>query len=80
MPPQIRMLKSSLPQIMYLDQTESFLFNFNFIGVPWPNVTFFFNNKTFLSDSNPNSSYAFLNITNLTIDNEGYYYARVMNR
>ena len=59
-------------------QPLSFTLHFN--GIPWPNVTFFFNDKILLSYSNPDTSPVSLFIENISIDNEGIYYARIMNR
>jgi len=61
-------------------QGDSYSFTLYFNGIPWPNVTFIFNNKILLSYSNPNTSPLSLSLQNLSIMNEGIYYVRVMNR
>jgi hypothetical protein len=63
---------------MYSGDSYSFTLHFN--GIPWPNVTFFFNNKILLSYSDSNVSPLSLSLQNLSFINEGIYYARVMNR
>jgi len=63
---------------MYPGDLYSFTLHFN--GIPWPNVTFFFNNKIVLSYSDPNASPLSLSLKNLSLINEGIYYARLMNR
>jgi hypothetical protein len=65
---------------IYMHSGNSYSFNLYFNGIPWPNVTFFFNDKNLLSYSNRDASPLSLFLKNLSIDNEGIYYARVMNR
>jgi len=65
---------------VYLHQDDSYYFTLYFNGIPWPNVTFYFNNKMLLSYSNPDVSPVSLSLKNLSINNEGIYYASVMNR
>ncbi|UJR38025.1 hypothetical protein I4U23_030707 [Adineta vaga] len=64
---------------MYLHQGDSFSFILHFNGVPWPNITLFFNDEILISYSDPDLSPISLSINNFTIKNEGIYYARVMN-
>ena len=63
---------------IYQHSFHSFIVHFN--AIPWPNVTFFRNEKVFLSYSNPSTSPVSLILMNFTSDYEGIYYARVMNR
>lgn len=59
---------------------DSLVFTVHFTGIPWPNVSFLFNNETLVEGIDPESSPATLLLSNLSMENEGIYYARVMNR
>ncbi|CAF0853593.1 unnamed protein product [Adineta ricciae] len=63
----------------YAHQDDSFSFILHFNGIPWPNITLFFDNKTLIQYSNPGDSPISLFLTNLTTKNEGIYFVRVMN-
>jgi hypothetical protein len=65
---------------VYVYQDDSYSFNLSFHGIPWPNVTLYFNNQILLSYSDPIGSSLSLTLNNLSILDEGIYFARVMNR
>ncbi len=65
---------------MYLYQGDSYSFILSFNGIPWPNVTLFFNDQILLSYSDPITSPLSFTLNNVSSAVEGIYFVRVMNR
>ena len=65
---------------IYVSEGDSYSFIVSFNGIPWPNVTLFFNDQILLSYSDPIASPLSFTLNNLSSADEGIYFVRVMNR
>lgn len=62
---------------MNINDSYTFILYFN--GVPWPNITLFFNNEILSNTTSPYSPVSLI-LQNLSMTDEGIYYVRLMNR